>query len=814
MTLLTDVAADLRFALRQTRKSLGFTLAAVMSLALGIGASSAIFSLVHAVLLDPYPYRDPDRLANIGFTDKGRDRGTMDYPIPDFLEIQKNSKTLEEVAARQNYPMVVTGGLPESVQAAAFSSNAFQHFGVPAMIGRTFAPNDVPAPQVPPRIAVISYVFWKRHFNSDPGVVGKTLELDRQPYTILGVVPPRFTWNDADVYVPLPLVPDVRVSVSLMAHTRPGTSFGAASAELQAMTERFAKRNPDLYPKEFKIHVQSLNDFLVGRFAGTLLILLASVGFLLLIACGNVSILLLARAATRQKEMAVRLSLGATSGRVMRQLLTESVLLSLTGGLLGVLMAYRGVDAIVALMPQYSVPHEAAIAVNGPVVLFTLAVSVFTGILFGFAPALQLVRTDVNQSMQDGGKGSTAATMGGGVRAFLIVGQIALTVVLLTGAVVAIRSFLAIMQVPLGYRPENVLSFQLNLPKGRFQTWETRGQVYHRVLDGIRTVPGVLSAAMTETALPPYIGFQSDLEIAGSAAQPNQKTQIGLVSEDYFATVGIGLLRGRLLSNGDVQRGSRYAVINQELAKTYFTTGPDPIGRHIAVPALKFKNPEIFTPPAAEPSFEIVGIVSTARNQGLREQPKPAIYIPYTMAMVPGASYLVRTAVDPHALANGIRTAVQSVDPDQPVTQVRTLQELLHDFEQAYPRFSTTLFSIFGAVGLILAAMGLYSLVSFTVSRRTHEFGIRMALGARPSDVVRLVARGTALLVAAGIFIGLAASVGLSGLIARFVSGWNPNDPAAFVAVVVVLTAVAMLACWLPAARATRIEPTVALRHE
>jgi putative ABC transport system permease protein len=544
------------------------------------------------------------------------------------------------------------------------------------------------------------------------------------------------------------------------------------------------------------------------------LILMAAVAFLLLIACGNVSILLLARAATRQKEMAVRLSLGASGGRVIRQLLTESVLLSVTGGLLGVLMAYKGVDAIVALMPQYSVPHEAAIAVNAPVVLFTLAVSVFTGILFGLAPALQLVKTDINQGMQDGGKGTTAESMGGRMRASLIIGQIALTVVLLTGAGVAIRGFLAITQVPLGYRPENVLSFQINLPKGRFQTWETRGQVYRRVLDSIRTVPGVSSVAMTETALPPYIGFRSDFEIAGRATLPNQTTQIGLVSEDYFAAAGIALLRGRLLSDADVRRGSHYALINEEMTKTYFAQGPDPIGRQITVPGLKFKNPDIFTPPAGEPSFEIVGIVATARNQGLREKPKPAIYIPYTMAMVPGATYLVRTAVDPHALANGIRTAVHSVDADQPVTQIRTLQELLHDFEHAYPRFSTTLFSIFAGVGLMLAAMGLYSLVSFTVSRRTHEFGIRMALGARPGDVVSLVAGGTARLVASGIFIGLGASLGLSGLIARFVTGWNPKDPVAFAAVVLILIAVAMLACWLPAARATKIDPTVALRHE
>ncbi len=490
------------------------------------------------------------------------------------------------------------------------------------------------------------------------------------------------------------------------------------------------------------------------------------------------------------------------------------MVLSLTGGLLGVLMAYKGVDAIVALMPMYSVPHEAAIAVNGPVVLFTFGVSVFTGILFGLAPALQLAKTDVNQSMQDGGKGTTAASVGGRLRTFLIVGQIALTMVLLVGAGVAIRGFIAMTQVPLGYRPENVLSLNLNLPKGRYNTWTTRGELFQQVLESVRTVPGVKSAAMTETALPPYIGFQADFDIAGRATAANQKSQVGLISGDYFAIVGIPLLRGRLLTDPDVQRGGHYAVINDEMARTYFSQGSDPIGQRLNVPALKFKNPDIFTPPAGDQSFEIVGVVATARNQGLRDKPKPALYVPYTMAMVPGCTYLIRTAGDPHQLVNAIREQVRRVDADQPVTQIRTLEEVLSDFERAYPRFSTTLFSIFGAVGLILAMTGIYSLVSFTVSRRTHEFGIRMALGARQKDVVGLVVTTIARLMGLGILIGLVASLALSSVIARYITGWNPKDPVAFAAVIFVLAMVAMLASWLPASRAAKIEPTVALRHE
>lgn len=815
MAWLHDLVSDLRFTLRTTRKSISFTAAAVLSLALGIGASSAIFSLVYAVLFDPYPYRDSDRIINIGFSDRQREHGTLAYTISDFLEIQRNTKTLEDVAARDQYPMIATGGLPETVSGVSFSPNAFEHFGVPAMLGRTFSPSDIPAPQAPPRIAVLSYLFWRRHFNSDPNVVGKRIELDHNLYTILGVVPPRFTWNDADVYVPLALEPDPHRVYPLMAHVKRGVSLQAVDAELQPMTEQFAKRNPDAYPRNgFKIHVKTLNDFLLGRFRGTLLILMTAVGLLLLIACGNVSILLLARATAREKEMAVRLSLGASASRILRQLLTESVLLSLTGGLLGVLMAYKGVDAIVALMPQYSVPHEAVIAVNGAVVLFTLGVSMATGILFGLAPALQLAKTNVNQSMQDGGKGTTASTSGGRTRGLLIVGQIAMTVVLLVGAGVAIRGLLALMNVPLGYRPEHVLSCFVNLSKGQYLTWETRRAYFERVRESLSTIPGVRSVALTESAMPPWIGFQGEFDIAGRSRAAHQVTRIGLIGGDYFATTGIPLERGRLLTEAEVQRGDRLTLINDEMAKMYFASGRDPIGQRITVPAVNIKDSDILVPKATGDTFEITGIVATARNRGLSEKPEPAIYIPYTLAIVPGCGYLIRAAGDPHGLIRTVRARVQSVDADQPVIQLLTLNEVLHNFEQAYPRFSTTLFSIFAGVALALAAMGIYSLISFTVSRRTHEFGIRMALGAQGADVARLVLGTLAKLIAAGLVIGLAGSLALSGLIARYLWGWNPKDPVAFIGVALVLAAVALAACWAPARRATQIQPLIALRQD
>jgi predicted permease len=399
------LGADLRFTSRLFRKSPGFSLVAIASLALGIGASSAIFSVVYAVLLDPYPYQNAARIVAPTFSDRRGDSGRLWYPIGDFIEICQHSKTLESGFLADFRPFVATAGIPEQLRGLALSPNAFDFMGVPAMLGRTFTPNDIPAQQAPPRIAVISYLFWLRHFNRDPQVLGKMIELDRQPWTIVGVVPPRFTWNDADIYVPLPMIPGSLSPKGFMARVKPGVNLAAASTELQAMTERFAKRLPDIYPKEFHIHLTPLNDWLLGKFRGTLLILLAAVGFLLLIACGNVSILLLARAGARQKEIAVRVALGAARSRIVQQLLTESVVLSLAGGLIGIAFACFGVPLLVTLMPEYSVPHEAAIQVNGMVVLFTFTIAVLTGILFGMAPSLQLAKADVRDAIEETGPG-------------------------------------------------------------------------------------------------------------------------------------------------------------------------------------------------------------------------------------------------------------------------------------------------------------------------------------------------------------------------------------------------------------------------
>jgi predicted permease len=814
MFRLAGVSADLTFTARLFRKAPGFSSIAILSLALGIGASSAIFSLVYAVLLDPYPYKNADRLIAPTFSDRRGDEGRIWYTIEDYLTVQKSSATLEDAILFSSQPFVATRGVPEDVKGLVSCPNFFDFMGVPAMLGRTYTRNDIPVPQTPPRIAVISYLFWLRRFNRDPRAIGKSLELDHQLYTVIGVVPPRFTWTDADVYIPMPMTPGLLSPKPLMGRLKPGVSLAAASAELQAMTARFAKRLPDIYPKEFHIHVATLNHWLLGKFEGTLLILLAAVGFLLLIACGNVSILLLARANSREKEIATRISLGATRSRILQQLLTESVVLSLAGGMLGIALAYAGVPVLVSLMPEYSVPHEAAIQVNWAVLLFTFAIAVSTGILFGMAPALQLAKSDVRNAMQETGRSFAGGARAGRTRSALIVCEVALTAILLVGAGVAIRGFVVLMNTRLGFDPANVLTAYVNMPASAYGTWAAREAHFEQLRRKLQETPGVVSATATFNAVPPYMGFETAFEIPGRASDPNRMTQIGLIAGDYFATLRIPLLRGRVFSQAEIAQARRVGVINDEMLRKYWPGG-NPIGMKIRIPALNFKGDSSVLIPrnAAEP-VEIIGVVATARNRGLLEDSHPAIYVPWSFLAPPGAGFLIRTQTDPHKLVNAIREQVRAVDPDQPLSEIMTLDERISRFATSYPRFSTTLFSVFAAVALALAASGIYSVISYVVARRTHEFGIRMALGASAADVLALVAGMTLRLMIAGILIGLVCTLALTGVIANYVTGWNAKDPGAFIAVACILLGVGIVAAWLPTRRALRIQPMTALRHE
>lgn len=819
MGIFNDILADLRYTLRLFRNNLGFSLIAVGSIALGIGASAAIFSLVYAVLFDPYPYKDAERIVIPSYTSE-RGNGQMVYTTDDAIELLENSQSFEGFFQTDFRQFVATDGLAERVAGRANSPSFFEFMGVPAMLGRTFGPADIPSPAAPPNIAVLSYLYWQRRYNADPEVIGKDIELNHQKYTILGVVPPRFTWTDAEVYVPLAAVRgDPRPYVT-RTRIKAGVPPETAAAELQVFTERFAERTPTAYSLErlgaIKMTVPSVNDWILGDFEGTLLILLAAVGFLLLIACGNVSILLLARASARQKEIAVRQSLGAGRGRVIRQLLTESVVLAVAGGVIGVFIAYRGVPAIVALMPQFSIPHEAVIAVNGVVLLFSFTVAVVTGVLFGMAPALQLAKSDVKEAMEEGGRSNTGSSRLGRLRGTLVVAEVALTVVLLVGAGIAVRGLASLIQTPLGYDPSNVVNLNAFVMEGQYGTWQERRTYFQRLLESLRAAPGIESATITPTALPPRIGFNLPFDTNGQAEpDPNRTTLLGLVGTDYFSTVRIPLLRGRDFSESDMDPVRRVVLINEEMERQYFADS-DPIGQQIRIPGLADlqSNPQLLMAPEGEFAFEIIGVVASSRNQGLTDPSKPATYLPYGLVLPPNASFLVRTTGEPNAMVNTLRQQFLAVDPDQPPAFVRTLDEILEQSGRAYPRFSTVLFSVFAVVGLLLAASGIFSVVSYTVTRRIHEFGIRRALGATGADIVSLVTGTTVKLLLVGVVIGIGGVLGLSSVIESYVQGWDPRDPIAFAGVIVLLLAIALIACWVPARRATAIQPVQALRVE
>ncbi len=588
------------------------------------------------------------------------------------------------------------------------------------------------------------------------------------------------------------------------------------NAEFQSFHEKFSKAAPSfVYPEfPFRTEFKSVNEGILGKFANTLLALLAAVGFLLLIACANVANLLLARASARHGEIAVRVALGAGRKRVIQQLLTESVILSVTGGALGVAFAYGGVKAVVALMPEYSVPHEAVIAINVPVLCFAVAVSVLTGILFGLAPALQLSSPNQAAFLKAAGRDSGAGAAGHRLRDVLIVSEVTLSLVLLTGAALAAAGMLELSRQKLGYQPKGVLTMYVFAPADHYPQWSQRRAFFTDIIEQLRKLPGAESVAATLTGVPPYSGAPSKFDIDGLPS-PGTKIRVNLVSDAYFNTVGIPLVKGRYFDAPDVTRVNPVAVVTEDFVKKYFPPGQDPIGREISLDLFTGALPPNFAKSPQDPhAFQIVGICGTARNSGLRDAPEPAVYLPFSSMFPPGMMFAIRTTKsDPLALSNGARQAVSSVDPSQPIAFVRTLDEFVKN-ELAYPRFATFLFGIFGTIGLILACTGIFSVVSYAVSRRTREFGIRMALGATPGNVLRPIVASTGRVLVVGFVFGAILSVVSDRALAGKLEGIGVASPSLLVAITSVLAGAALLACAVPAHSATKVQPVDALRHE
>jgi predicted permease len=805
---------DLRYGLRQLRKSPGFTATAILSLALGIGATTAVFSVVYAVLLDPYPYANSDRMMHIICKTKtGEDRWL--YLTANQYQQYRQAKSVETAVAEDHRDLTTTGDLPENVEVDYLTGEGFNFFGVPALLGRGLIPSDAPEGHDPQPVAVLGYDFWQRHYNGARDIVGKTIQLDHKDYAIVGVAQPRFTWADGDVYLPLKLSADPGHTYQVNTRLKPGVSHAAANAEFQALFEQFAKETPTHFPIDgFRMAVQGLNDHFVERLGKTLVLLLVAVGLLLAIGCGNVSILLLARGTAREHEFAVRSAVGASRVRILRQLLTESLVLSLSGAVLGVLLAYRTVAAIVTLLPQFSFPHEAAIRINLPVLGFSVALAIFTGVFFGLSPALQFSRPEVSQVMQASVKKVTGSVRGKRVHNALIAGQIALTLLLLASAGAAIQGFIKLSRSHYGYNPHNVMAVGIPVHDNTYTTWDKRAAYFDQLLQQVAAMPQVVSAALGTNATPPDNGWNVKFDILGKPSASEQRARVNFVSPEYFPVLQIPLLTGRIWDQSETKRGAKLAVINQTLAKQYFPNG-DAIGHQLRMPELKGEPPMVVTVPETPGWYEIVGVVGDAFNDGLGKPVKPAVYIPYTIGMPMWTQILVRTQVPPLTILREVRQQIHSVDADQQTAgHTRSLEDwITMQQEWAQEHMIALLFGAFAGLALLLAGVGLYSVVSYTVAQRTNEFGIRMALGAQRSDVLRMVTLSTTFSVGSGILAGVVLALAFNRVITQWAQG-NSIHSAVLLGVTLLLAGVAAGACLLPAYRASTVDPMQALRYE
>jgi putative ABC transport system permease protein len=806
---------DLLFAWRELRKQPGLALTAILSLTLGIGATTAVFSVIYALLVNPFPYLGADRMIELNVLNEKGDNWYVGVTGPQ-LKILRQAHCIESVAATWGTWNLTTTGedLPDDVPSLQLSGNAGIYFGVPALLGRTIIPSDAPEGQDPEPVVVLAYRFWQRHFNSDPSVIGRTLQLVHNNYTIVGVMPSRFTLDNADVYLPLKENNSTNIYLLPRIRLRPGVSRAAANAELQPLLEQFARETPAHFPKKFRVHVRGIIDRYAEHLGRSLFLLLAAVGLLLLIGCANVSILLLARGTARQHEMAVRSAIGASSWRIQRQLLTEALALSLFGAAGGVLLAYRLLPMLVRWLPEYSFPHEAVIGVNLPVLAFTVAIAILTGVLFGLAPAFHFSRPQVAQLMQSSSRRSTGGGVAKRTHRILVAGQIALTLLLLTSAGAAMNGFVRLIHADLGYDPHHTMSVGIPVHQNSHVSWEDRTNYFEQLLAHVSAIPDVVAAGISSNATPPSNGWNLGFEIFGRPTAETEQVRVNFVSPEYFSVLKIPLLQGRVWDQPEIVRGARLAVINQAMLHRYFPAG-DAIGKQVRIPDLKAEPPFSQTVKDGNGWLQIIGVVGDARDDGLSKPVLPAIYIPFTMDVTVYTQILVRTRSSPLAILNQVRAEVKNVDPDQQVIgDTRDLEQWIErENDYAYGRLVAALFTGFSALALALAAIGLFSVVAYSVAQRTNEFGVRMALGATPANVLRLVLTATAREVLGGVACGLVFSLLFTRIFSRWAEG-SVQSPLVFLGATLLLIVTATLAALLPARRAAMVDPMVALRYE
>jgi putative ABC transport system permease protein len=783
---------DLRFGARMLLKNPGFTLIAVLTLALGIGANTAMFSVINAVLLRPLPFPEPERLMLVG---------AGSFAAPDFRDLATQNHSFAQLGAYVSATFNLAGGsVPERVNGARVSAGLAPTLGVQPLYGRNLTAEE--EREGAAKVVLLGYGVWQRQFGADPGVVGRTIRLDEQSYTVIGVLPPGLNFpSDKELFVPLTLTAfDLNnyqgFFLTLIARLKPGVTRPQADAELATIIKPGEKG-----PRFQSLRVLGLQEALVGDVRTMMLVLMGAVGFVALIACANLANLLLTAAARRQKEIAVRLSLGANRFRVVRQFGAESLLLAGLGGSAGLLLAYSGMTLINALLPS-AIPRNGAISVDGRVLAFTFSLSVTAGLLFGALPALRASQTALTEALKAGSR-----TLGGSfgasrLRASLVISQVALTVLLLTGAGLLLKSFVRLQQTPLGFRPERLLTARIALPRSAYATPQQRLNFADRLLEEVRRQPGMQEAALT-SFLPFATGNYSYVVLMNGQEEvrPGMPTaNFRAVSPDYFRVMGIPLLKGREFSGADHERAPMVTVINETMAKRYWPNA-NPIGQRIK----ETSNERAWR--------EIVGVVGSVRHRARGEEPKPEMFVPYSQVPGPNLNMTVRTQVEPASFAATLRRAVTAIDANLPLFEARTMEERLFE-SVAQPRFRTALLGVFAALALVMAVVGLYAVMAVSVAQRTHELGIRIALGARRRDVIGLVVKQGVKLVGIGIAIGLVGAWALTRVLTTLLYEVKPTDPLTFLAAPVLLIVVAILACWAPARRAAGVDPLTALRDE
>jgi putative ABC transport system permease protein len=807
--LVDTLWQDLRYSARVFGRNPGFTAVAVLTLALGIGGATVIYSVIRNVLLDPFPYTDSSRMVDLLVRDTASGGRSGALRPSELLDYREQSDVFEDVIGTIS-ATVMTLSAREGAELLAVSQvtpNAFGFLGVPALAGRAILTSDGRL-DAPP-IAVLSHKAWVSHFGSAPDVVGRTIMLDGAARTIVGVMPPRFTWHVADVWVPRPLRRDdpepETAQFWFQARLKPGTTIEQAEAQMNVIASRRAREHPDQYPKQFHVSVVTVIDFVVGRFRGVLYMLFAAVGLLLLIACCNVANMLLARATARERELTLRAALGASRARLMRQLMIENLFLAFAAAATGCVLAYGGIKAVAYFLPQQGVPYEVELRLDSPALLFSLATAAATALIFGLLPAWHGARRDLVQGLKDAGKGTGTSFRHGWVRNGLIVGEVAISIVLLLGAGLLMRSFIGVVQTDLGFTPSNIALMRVRFPDGTYTTAPERLRYYREAVDRIRSLPGVIAVGQTSDW--PLGGWSTEIERPGLPKLGPNDARFALCSEDYLHVLELGAIRGRLLSPADLSGAHKVAVVSQALVARYFGA-EDPIGKSIRLTRLA-----TVPDPVLDPTFEIVGVVKDVRNRGPQEEPVPAAYVPLTVTGSGRRLFVIRTAADPALLLHSLRHELRSIDRSVAVPDGIVLEaELRSMFAQ--PRFSLVILSAFAVTGLLLVAAGVYGVMAYVVSRRTQEIAIRMALGADRPQLLRGVLGSGAQLLGAGIAVGIVASIGTNRLLADQIGHTSPYDPFTMAGEVGVIVAVGLAACMLPALRAARVDPMAALRHE